>query len=109
MSHDLRCTSAVEHGRGGLPTTRRVYNLGLDESVAWLLQEQRPAGFTKATLTASRVALEARKLGPIPLTYGSRLSESWHSRQQTTDCSRRTSVRIARIKGVKLHGIRARN
>jgi hypothetical protein len=34
------------------PITRRVYNLGLDEFVAWYMQEPRPAGFTKATVTA---------------------------------------------------------
>ena len=46
------------------PITRRVYNLGLDEFIAWFGQEPRPAGFTKATVTAWRVALEARKLRP---------------------------------------------
>jgi hypothetical protein len=44
------------------PITRRVYNLGLDEFFAWLsVQEPRP-GFTKATVSAWRVALEARGL-----------------------------------------------
>jgi hypothetical protein len=47
------------------PITRRVYNLGLDEFIAWYTAEPRPIGFTKATVTAWRVALEARKLGPI--------------------------------------------
>jgi hypothetical protein len=27
------------------PITRRVYNLGLDEFIAWYMQEPRPAGF----------------------------------------------------------------
>src|ERR1700721_986606 len=49
------------------PITRRVYNLGLDEFIAWFGQEPRPAGFTKATVTAWRGALEARKLGPISI------------------------------------------
>src|ERR1700690_4236075 len=49
------------------PITRRVYNLGLDEFIAWYGQEPRPAGFTKATVTAWRVALEASKLGPISI------------------------------------------
>ena len=44
------------------PITRRVYNLGLDEFIAWYSQEPRP-GFTKATVSAWRVALEARGLG----------------------------------------------
>ena len=33
------------------PITRRVYNLGLDEFIAWFAEEPRPAGFTKATVT----------------------------------------------------------
>src|SRR5215467_3756966 len=41
------------------PITKRVYNLGLDEFFAWYGQEPRP-GFTKATVAAWRVALEAR-------------------------------------------------
>jgi hypothetical protein len=32
------------------PITRRVYNLGLDEFIAWYMQEPRPAGFTKDLL-----------------------------------------------------------
>jgi hypothetical protein len=49
------------------PITRRVYNLGLDEFIAWFTLEPRPAGFTKATVTAWRVALEARRLRPISI------------------------------------------
>ena len=41
------------------PISRRVYNLGLDEFFAWFSLEPRP-GFTKATVAAWRVALEAR-------------------------------------------------
>src|SRR6516225_6255129 len=44
------------------PITRHVNNLGLDEFFAWYGQEPR-AGFTKATVAAWRVALEARGLG----------------------------------------------
>ena len=47
--------------------TRRVYNLGLDEFIAWYTEAPRSAGFTKATVTAWRVALEARGLGPISI------------------------------------------
>jgi hypothetical protein len=49
------------------PITKRVYNLGLDEFIAWFSSEPRPAGFTKATVMAWRVALEARGLGPISI------------------------------------------
>ncbi len=48
------------------PITRRVYNLGLDEFFAWYGQEPRP-GFTKATVAAWRVALEARGLGAVSI------------------------------------------
>src|SRR5512133_2794163 len=48
------------------PITRRVYNLGLDEFFAWYGQEPRP-GFTKATVSAWRVALEARGLGAVSI------------------------------------------
>ena len=34
------------------PITRRVYNLGLDEFIAWFPQEPRRAGFTRARVTA---------------------------------------------------------
>src|SRR5271170_6824231 len=49
------------------PITRRVYNLGLDEFIDWYMLEPRPGGFTKATVLAWRVALEARGLGPISI------------------------------------------
>src|ERR1022692_3236130 len=48
------------------PITRRVYNLGLDEFIAWFGQEPRP-GFTKATVNAWRVVLEARSLGSVSI------------------------------------------
>src|SRR6185437_17153069 len=49
------------------PITRRVYNLGLGEFIAWFTAEARPAGFSKATVAAWRVALERRGLGPISI------------------------------------------
>jgi hypothetical protein len=49
------------------PITKPVYNLGLDEFIAWYTQENRPAGFTKATVMDWRAALEARGLGPISI------------------------------------------
>src|ERR1022692_1583763 len=48
------------------PITERVYNLGLNEFFEWYGQEARP-GFTKATVSAWRVALEARGLGSISI------------------------------------------
>jgi hypothetical protein len=49
-----------------LPITKRVYNLGLDEFFAWFAQEPRN-GFTKATVAAWRVALEALGLGAVSI------------------------------------------
>ena len=48
------------------PITKRVYNLGLDEFFAWYGREPRP-GFTKATVSAWRVALEARGLAAVSI------------------------------------------
>jgi site-specific recombinase XerC len=48
------------------PITKRVYHLGLNEFFAWYGQEARP-GFTKATVSAWRVALEARGLGSVSI------------------------------------------
>jgi len=42
------------------PITRRVYNLGLDEFFAWLSVQQPRLGFTKATVSAWRVAPQAQ-------------------------------------------------
>ena len=44
------------------PITKRVYNMALNEFMAWFQQMPR-AGFTKATVSAWRVSLEERKLG----------------------------------------------
>src|SRR5258708_34153867 len=44
------------------PITKRVYNMALDEFLAWFQQAPRP-GFTKATVSAWRVSLEDRRLG----------------------------------------------
>jgi integrase family protein with SAM-like domain len=44
------------------PITKRVYNMALDEFLGWFQQAPRP-GFTKATVSAWRVSLEARGLG----------------------------------------------
>ena len=44
------------------PITKRVYNMALNEFLAWFQQAPRP-GFTKATVSAWRVSLEDRGLG----------------------------------------------
>jgi hypothetical protein len=48
------------------PITKRVYNLGLDEFIEWYGRGPRP-GFTKATVAAWRVALEAHGLGSVSI------------------------------------------
>ena len=44
------------------PITRRVYNMALNEFMNWYVQAPRP-GFSKATVSAWRASLEARRLG----------------------------------------------
>src|ERR1700692_4167980 len=44
------------------PITKRVYNMALDEFMAWFQQAPRP-GFTKSNVSACRVSLQDRRLG----------------------------------------------
>lgn len=67
------------------PITKRVYNRGLDKFFAWYGQEPRP-GFTKATVSAWRVALEAGSLGALSVNGSPRFG-TWPSRSRITDCS----------------------
>src|SRR6266851_4823244 len=92
------------------PITRRVYNLGLDEFIAWFQQEPRPAGFTKATVTAWRVSLEARKLGPISINV--RITAVRKLAVEAADnglLAPELATGIARIKGVRSQGVRTGN
>ena len=89
------------------PITRRVYNLGLDEFIAWFAEAPRPAGFTKATVAAWRVALEARGLGPILINTAVRKLAV-----EAADnglLAPELASGIARIKGVRSHGVRVGN
>ena len=73
------------------PITGRVYNLGLDEFFAWYGLEPR-AGFTKATVAAWRVALEARGLGVARECRRSALQTAaaawvfWHTSRRIDFC-----------------------
>src|ERR1700692_2887775 len=92
------------------PITRRVYNLGLDEFIAWFGQEPRPGGFTKAAVTAWRVALEARGLGPISINV--RITAVRKLAVEASDnglLAPELASGIARIKGVRSHGVRVGN
>jgi integrase len=91
------------------PITKRVYNLGLDEFIRWYTEEPR-AGFTKATVSAWRVALEARKLGPISINV--RLTAVRKLAVEAADnglLAPSLAAGIARIKGVRAQGVRTGN
>src|SRR5690242_4524713 len=91
------------------PITRRVYNLGLDEFFAWYGQEPRP-GFTKATVAAWRVALEARGLGAVSINV--RITAMRKLAVEAADnglLAPDLANGITRVKGVASKGIRLGN
>src|SRR5438552_3232175 len=91
------------------PITRRVYNLGLDEFFSWYSQEPRP-GFTKATVSSWRVALEARGLGAVSINV--RITAVRKLAVEAADnglLAPELANGITRIKGVKSKGVRVGN
>jgi site-specific recombinase XerD len=91
------------------PITKRVYNLGLDEFFAWYGQEARP-GFTKATVSAWRVALEARGLGSVSINV--RITAVRKLAVEAADnglLAPELAAGIARVKGAKSKGVRVGN
>ena len=91
------------------PITRRVYNLGLDEFFAWYAQEPR-AGFTKATVAAWRVALEARGLGAVSINV--RITAVRKLAVEAADnglLAPELANGITRVKGVPSKGVRLGN
>jgi integrase len=91
------------------PITRRVYNLGLDEFFAWYSQEPRP-GFTKATVAAWRVALEARELGAVSINV--RITAVRKLAVEAADkglLAPELAAGITRVKGVASKGVRLGN
>jgi integrase len=91
------------------PITRRVYNMALDEFMAWFRQEPRP-GFSKATVSAWRVSLEARGLGSSSISI--RLSAIRKLAVEAADnglISPELAAGIIRVKGVKSTGVRMGN
>ncbi len=91
------------------PITRRVYNLGLDEFFTWYAQEPR-AGFTKATVAAWCVALEARKLGAVSINV--RITAVRKLAVEAADnglLAPELAAGITRVKGVASKGIRLGN
>src|SRR3984893_11182303 len=91
------------------PITKRVYNLGLDEFFEWFGKEPRP-GFTKATVSAWRVALETRGLGSISINV--RITAVRKLAVEAADnglLAPELAAGITRIKGVKSKGVRVGN
>jgi site-specific recombinase XerD len=91
------------------PITKRVYNLGLDEFFAWYAQEPRP-GLTKATVSAWRVALEARGLGSVSINV--RITAVRKLAVEAADnglLAPELAAGISRVKGAKSKGVRVGN
>jgi hypothetical protein len=84
------------------PITEWVYNLGLDEFFAWYGQEPHP-GFSKATVAAWRVALEARGLGAVSMREPA--VEAADKRLLAPELA----SGITRVKGVPSKGVRLGN
>ena len=91
------------------PITKRVYNMALDEFLAWFQQAPRP-GFTKATVSAWRVSLEERKLGSSSIIV--RMSAIRKLAAEAADnglLAPELAAGIARVKSAKTVGIRMGN
>src|SRR5580704_13514203 len=91
------------------PITRRVYNLGLDEFFEWYGREPRP-GFSKATVAAWRVALEARGLGAVSINV--RITAVRKLAVEAADnglLAPELANGITRVKGVASNGVRLGN
>src|ERR1035438_4704776 len=90
------------------PITKRVYNMALDEFMAWFQQAPRP-GFTKATVSAWRVSLEERRLGSSSIII--RMSAIRKLAAEAADnglLAPELAQGISRVKSVKF-GIRVGN
>src|SRR5712671_6662055 len=91
------------------PITKRVYNMALEEFLAWFKEAPRP-GFTKATVSAWRVSLEARGLGSSSIII--RMSAIRKLATEAADNGLLAAAMadgIRRVKGVKSIGIRTGN
>src|SRR6202140_4653254 len=91
------------------PITKRVYNMALDEFYGWFQQAPRP-GFTKATVSAWRVSLEARSLGSSSIII--RMSAIRKLAAEAADnglLAPELAAGISRVKSAKSTGIRVGN
>src|SRR5262245_38656923 len=90
------------------PITRRVYNMALDEFIVWFRQP-RP-GSSKATVSAWRASLEARRLGSSSIII--RMSAIRKSAGEAADnglLAPELAAGISAVKSVKSTGIRVGN
>jgi site-specific recombinase XerD len=91
------------------PITKRVYNMALNEFMAWFQQAPRP-GFTNATVSAWRVSLEERRLGSSSIII--RMSAIRKLAAEAADnglLAPELAQGISRVKSVKSTGIRVGN
>ncbi len=91
------------------PITKRVYNMALDEFYNWFQQAPRP-GFTKATVSAWRVSLEARGLGSSSIII--RMSAIRKLAAEAADnglLAPELAAGISRVRSAKSTGIRVGN
>ena len=91
------------------PITKRVYNMALNEFLAWFQQAPRP-GFTKATVSAWRVSLEVRGLGSSSIII--RMSAIRKLAAEAADnglLAPELAAGISRVKSAKSVGIRMGN
>src|SRR5689334_11309982 len=91
------------------PITKRVYNMALDEFLGWFQQAPR-SGFTKATVSAWRVSLEARGLGSSSIII--RMSAIRKLAGEAADnglLAPELAAGIGRVKSAKTQGIRTGN
>jgi len=91
------------------PITKRVYNMALEEFMAWFQQAPRP-GFSKATVSAWRVSLEERRLGSSSIII--RMSAIRKLAAEAADngmLAPELAAGISRVKSAKTQGIRVGN
>ena len=91
------------------PITKRVYNMALNEFLAWFQQAPR-IGFTKATVSAGRVSLEDRRLGSSSIII--RMSAIRKLAAEAADnglLAPELAAGISRVKSAKTQGIRTGN
>src|ERR1700684_2357326 len=106
---DWRRLKALVLASVSSPITKRVYNLGLNEFFAWYELEPR-TGFTKATVSAWRVTLEARGLGSVSMHV--RITAVLTLAVEAADnglLAPELAAGISRVKGAKSKGVRVGN